>query len=512
VVARDSAGVRIIENARAAWADGVGWQVTPEPRIDIGGDESDSTQQLFRVGSVFRLDDGRIVVTNRGTSDIRWYGAGGRLMARAGGAGGGPGLFGLLAWAAPLAGDSVLAYDARHHMMSVFDQRGTFVRAWPLQRAERFGVPPLAPLADRTLVASSARPLDPGTRGHVRYSPLILLRYVPSPTAVADASVLRQSALDDPVALTDTMAVLGWIGSEGFWVDVQGGIVANFQIPFGRETRVAVGADRVFAGDGDRFEIVVVRPGRGTTDIYRVDRASRVVSAGDVTRFHNAARQRQGGPFGEVYERAIGAMPRHASMPAFGELRADRTGHLWVQRYSAAPGEPNVWTVLDPEGRLLGDVTLPQGLQVTDIGTDYVVGIWRDELDVEHVRLHALIRNRQALRSQGSADLRVAGSASYVEPDVVLPFHDGGPHERSSAGSDVAVGARGIRTKAASRDLSGSPAGPSREAPAESAGRSPYIRCERRETAVPLRGSGRAVLERAGMGKADGGGDVAGGQ
>jgi hypothetical protein len=33
---------------------------------------------------------------------------------------------------------------------------------------------------------------------------------------------------------------------------------------------------------------------------------------------------------------------------------------------------------------------MPTGLQVFEIGADYVLGNWRDALDVEHVRLHVL--------------------------------------------------------------------------------------------------------------------------
>jgi hypothetical protein len=39
-------------------------------------------------------------------------------------------------------------------------------------------------------------------------------------------------------------------------------------------------------------------------------------------------------------------------------------------------------------------VELPAGLRVLEIGGDYVLGVWNDELDVQHVRLHRLDRDR----------------------------------------------------------------------------------------------------------------------
>jgi hypothetical protein len=41
---------------------------------------------------------------------------------------------------------------------------------------------------------------------------------------------------------------------------------------------------------------------------------------------------------------------------------------------------------------LLGTLIAPDGLDILDIGSDYVIGVWRDSLDVEHVQLYELIK------------------------------------------------------------------------------------------------------------------------
>ena len=46
----------------------------------------------------------------------------------------------------------------------------------------------------------------------------------------------------------------------------------------------------------------------------------------------------------------------------------------------------------DPDGRWLGTVEMPAGPRVREIGDDYVLGTATDELDVEHVRLHRLVK------------------------------------------------------------------------------------------------------------------------
>ena len=52
-------------------------------------------------------------------------------------------------------------------------------------------------------------------------------------------------------------------------------------------------------------------------------------------------------------------------------------------------GSPS-WSVFDPEGRLLGTVVTPEDFAPKHIGDDFVLGVWKDEVDVERVRLYPL--------------------------------------------------------------------------------------------------------------------------
>jgi hypothetical protein len=92
------------------------------------------------------------------------------------------------------------------------------------------------------------------------------------------------------------------------------------------------------------------------------------------------------------WERMLDEAPVESEFPAYQRIRVDRTGTLWVQEY-AQPGADSVnWSTFDPTGRWLSEVTLPLAWQILDIGADYVLVLWRDDLDVEHVRTHALRR------------------------------------------------------------------------------------------------------------------------
>jgi hypothetical protein len=53
---------------------------------------------------------------------------------------------------------------------------------------------------------------------------------------------------------------------------------------------------------------------------------------------------------------------------------------------------PSRWEVFGADGEWLGAVFTPERFAVMEIGADYVLGVFRDEMDVEHMQLLRLIR------------------------------------------------------------------------------------------------------------------------
>ena len=73
-------------------------------------------------------------------------------------------------------------------------------------------------------------------------------------------------------------------------------------------------------------------------------------------------------------------------------MRVDKADNLWVHGYEL-PGDTHLhWSVFGPDGVWLTDVTTPIAIQVLDIGADYLLGLSRDDLDVEHVQLYGLMK------------------------------------------------------------------------------------------------------------------------
>ena len=92
--------------------------------------------------------------------------------------------------------------------------------------------------------------------------------------------------------------------------------------------------------------------------------------------------------------RELRSLPVAEHLPAFAAVRADALDYLWVYEYEA-PGEetPGVlFTIFDPEGRVLGYFETPEGIALLEIGADFILGKVRDELGVESVQLWPLER------------------------------------------------------------------------------------------------------------------------
>jgi hypothetical protein len=83
---------------------------------------------------------------------------------------------------------------------------------------------------------------------------------------------------------------------------------------------------------------------------------------------------------------------RPQAFPLWRRVVIDSEGWTWAEQFGARAEDPALWTVFDPEGEARGVVTVPQGLTVHQIGADFILGVWRDEDGVEHVRRHRLLR------------------------------------------------------------------------------------------------------------------------
>jgi hypothetical protein len=370
-VARDSAGITIIENQAPAPDSRLDWRVDGAPSISIGSIGGNPESQLFGVEDALRTEEGVILVANSGSAEVKVFDASGEYVESWGREGEGPGEFleltDLMRW----PGDSVMAWDFRQRRATIYAADGTLGRTLGLELSQDRGPgTALAVFPDGTLLASSQiswASQEPIT-GIVRRE--------------------RDYALVDPNG--NELVDLGRHADEEFYI--RGDVGAIMRHPFRRSLYATGWRDQIVLAPSDRYEIRTYGRDGELRWLVRRDHELVPVTQADVDA-HLEARLAEADPGARDILRELSAdYPVVETFPAFSQLIVDSTGHLWVKDYVRPDDERSVWTVFDPDGRAQGLVETPPGLLVFEIGADYILGRALDELGVEYVQLWDLAR------------------------------------------------------------------------------------------------------------------------
>ncbi|MEX2611079.1 MAG: hypothetical protein WEA24_14120 [Gemmatimonadota bacterium] len=360
--------------------DRLTWLVDPAPLLVVGADEQAPGHQFSGIRGAARLADGRLVVVDALSSEVRYFSADGTLVHTAGGEGDGPQELRRISDFSISPGDTV----------NLFLYLPAVARVTPDGRVADKRIFPWPPLRFNCHLAESGNaPLPDGSLLQVAgYNPGQpgCDPYIEGEMSRRDAVVARL----DPISQTkDTI---------GFFPGTERNS-PNYRV-FGLDLLVAASADRIFVGETEGDSIVVFDYDGNRVGRYEVPLERQPIPA-DVRAIEPESRRL---PDGRVVSRQPYAMPE--LYPRFGRLLAGRDGTLRVMAYPQVP-EPissyqlnrpggymdpagQLWVVLDPDGNHIGNVRTPPGLFAVEIGTDYVLGLALDEYDVERVQLHAL--------------------------------------------------------------------------------------------------------------------------
>ena len=368
---RDSAGVRIVEYA--SWAPPVvAWRVAATPLLAIGALEGDEAYQFDRLQSVTRLTDGRIVVANGGTQELRLFAPDGRHLSSLGRKGGGPGEFEGLSLVRVVAGDTLVTYDWNLRRLSVFAPDRGFVRSVAIEFAG--GLPNvLGVFGSGTVLATRGFVFGPGEMSGVVRDTAPFLRFGP------DGRLLDS---------------IGRWPSWEYYVQGDRSSVWASSLPFGRTTLSAVTRTGFWVGATDRYEIERRDSTGVLAMIVRATRPARAVTPEDVERVKADRLEDADENWRRRQERMFREMPIPSTLPAFAALQTDPDGNLWVLDTFTPSDSVRRWAVFAPDGLLRGTVETPPSVRVLEIGRDYVLGTWEDELGVQYVRMYRLERER----------------------------------------------------------------------------------------------------------------------
>ncbi len=362
VVQRDSAGIEIVEAMRPLWGDSSVWHIDPDPVVDLTLTGSGPPHEFHQARRMKQRPDGSLMIANTGSEEVRVFSANGEFLGSFGGSGDGPGEFRSL-YVIENAGDTLLAMDS--------DGRVTVV-APDLTVVRTFNIPPLAldlHYVDGGAVLPEPRALvlpPAGVTGRIR---------PPVPLILFD---LEGEQIDS----------IGEMQGPELYISV--GSVGVF---FGKSSQVATMGRRIFNGANDLMQVQELDMSGNLVRILRIPGYPLDLSAAQIAaeRDFFLDRSPPGSPFRQGFEDA----PASDTRPAYDDILVDPSGAVWLElfRGQSEQDQPEQWLVLDADGTWLGNVGIPDRFTVTDITIDAVLGVWRDELDVEHPQVLRLTRN-----------------------------------------------------------------------------------------------------------------------
>jgi len=389
----DSAGIPIATAIEPLWGPGEGWTVEPEPLLEIGTVTGAPEYLLTDVVAALRLSNGDIVVAERAASELRGYDAAGNFLWRTGRSGDGPGEFRSLDFVGTVAGDTLVTYDGALLRAQLFDPQGGLVRSFRVAITE-------GEAAGRAIAADKAVGIVDG---------LLVVRFIESgdevPTGVVRWPLERVATLDPADGTVRSLIVVP--GREQVVRAREEGGLSQGTYVFAKEPEYGAAAGRLAVIDTEAWSVRMISPRDGaTTAVFRREVAPREAT-GALFELHldGIVEIAFADPDQTATERVDGlrrrwrGMPRAPHLPVLRSIHVDGTGHLWLQPFYVAGADPPPFEILAPDGTWLGNVTLPPGLHrafiqyqapYMEIGDDYVLGVWTDELDVQYVRMYRI--------------------------------------------------------------------------------------------------------------------------
>lgn len=370
----DSAGVEVVESTGPAWSEEEAWHLAADPRLEIGSLEGDPAYLFSSVRVAFALPDGRLVAANvNNPPEVRAYSPEGVHLWTAGGAGDGPAELRFVADVYDASPDSLVVYDPSASRMTYLDLTGMLVKT---ERISGFRDSPGLPnlfihgrFSDGSFLGRFNRGFTSGVFENGR-ALMPVFRLTPAGEILDTLGVFPDADMDRVdgrpssvllgkravLLVEDTLWAVGT--AEAYQVDeydLTGRHVRRFRKP---HTPVPV-----------TEEMIAVLRKRALSVVAEQERA--------------------------LEEQRFSTRPVAEVLPAYANrFLLDWNGDFWVREY-APPGDGGeVWSVFGPHRRFLGMVAVPDGIRVTDVADDYVVGVRTDSLDVPRVVVLELVRGK----------------------------------------------------------------------------------------------------------------------
>ena len=372
---RDSAGIRIVESSAPSWEAGKGWRLD-SALLTAGRADGPAVEQLHRVSGAVRLSDGTLVIANGGSRQLLRYDRHANFLGATGAQGEGPGEFQALTWVGRMRGDSIVTWDRGLNRITIFTPAGVYARDFRPTLTEN--------------------PMSLEVKGALSNGRFLLARSASFISATGSEGIQRQPITGWVIDSAGVeRASIGPFPGEAISLSPAKsppGAVIRMPVLLGASTLFATGKDAVHVVDTDLFAVRMYRPDGTLFAVARRPFTLTPVQPEDIAaavdeqleRLPPVPAIRDGMRAG--FERV--PPPQH--LPVVDAIRVDSNDDIWLRVGASPRATDATWTVLDPRGRWLGDVSLPASLTLLEIGADYLVTLDRDDMDVERVRVFGL--------------------------------------------------------------------------------------------------------------------------
>jgi hypothetical protein len=366
----DSAGIEVVDVWEAISPDGDAWRLAPEPSVTIGAVSGEAEYQFSDIAGALRLAPDTIVVLDWQSRDLRFFDGRGVHMFTAGGQGEGPGE---VEWA-----DELSRFPGGVQIRGK-EKRVRFSSSGDLISDERFDWTPLQQYScDLTFSGDD----------------VFLCDFIPLGGLPAEGVVQRPQyrllRADWGGERFDTVGL--FTGAGNAYHQGPDGLYRHVFDPFERADRVAVGGSPLVLASlrRDRYEVTFMTTAGDTLRIVR-RHGVRNAPEGEVLEelYRKTAEMLEVSP-----EVVAETFPAPESNPGGRSLLVDQSGNTWVGLWPSGDEDTghDTYEVFLADGRLLGEVAIPAGSELMDVGEDYILVARTDEMDVPFVELYGLLK------------------------------------------------------------------------------------------------------------------------
>lgn len=357
--------VVVSATAGAMWAQTGKWSVAAAPTLALRGGGTQSNEELAIVVGATRWPDGSILVADRGAYALHLFSAAGKETRTFGRKGKGPGE---IAYPKALfrCGAFAMVYDIEGEMVSVFAPNGA------LSRTFRFSKKPSGRVPYSSACNTAGQFVHYGWENAREMKAGAFRSLVPLYMSAADSADGR---------------LIATIGGSERWGTQYG----TRPLPLGKESRIAIGRERIYAGENDSYEIKVFSLSGESLQPIRKPVPPVRVTPRDISDLIEQQVSIRGEGQRKAIEANLAAIVLPKTLPAYAALVVDADDNLWVQDFAHANPRLVTWTVFGRQGNQLAEVALPATLDIYEIGQDYILGRYLDPDEaVPEVRLYRL--------------------------------------------------------------------------------------------------------------------------